>query len=105
MIEKKSAGKREKKRYVMILDFHRGIYFGKLVATRNNERTVDVEEGRHCFRYGVAEAGHRGVYGLAIVGPAAGAKIGPAVKMTIHDVAKIVECTPEAVERWKKIIW
>jgi hypothetical protein len=90
---------------VLVLDTHRGIYFGYLVAITNDGRTVKLEKGRHCFYYPTAEAGHRGVYGLATVGPAEGAKIGPEVTMTINDVAKIVDCTPKAVQRWKKISW
>ena len=90
---------------VLVLDFHRGIYFGRLVRTLNKGRSVVLEQMRHCFYYPVAEAGNKGVYGLATVGPAEGAKVGPPVTATIHDVAKIVDCSPEAVARWEAIKW
>ena len=93
------------KRPVLILDTHRGIYFGYLVSVTHEGRTVKLEKARHCFYFPVAEAGHKGVYGLATVGPADGAKVGPEVTMTVHDVAKIVDCTPKAVKRWTKVLW
>ena len=95
----------KKKKPVLVLDTHRGIYFGYLVKTENNGRTVTLEGMRHCYYYPVAEAGNKGVYGLATVGPAKGAKIGPPVTATIHDVSKWVDCTKEAVKRWKAAKW
>jgi hypothetical protein len=90
---------------VLILDKYRGIYFGYLQSTANDGHTVKLTGARHCCCYPVAEAGHKGVYGLATVGPAAGAKIGPRVTMTVHGVVKIVDCEDAAVERWEKVSW
>lgn len=94
-----------KNRAVLVLDTHRGIYFGYLVSTTNAGRTVTLEGARHCFYFPAAETGNKGVYGLATVGPAKGAKIGPRVTMTVHDVSKVVDCTPDAVTAWEKAEW
>jgi hypothetical protein len=93
------------KKPVLILDTHRGIYFGDLVAKYDNDARVKLKNARHCFYFPVAELGHKGVYGLATVGPAKGAKVGPRVDMIIRDVAKIVTCTPSAVARWESATW
>ena len=95
----------KKKKPVVVFDIHRGIYFGYLVKVENEGRTVTLEGARHCYYYPVAEAGHKGVYGLATVGPGDGAKIGPQVNMTVHDVSKWVDCTTKAVKRWKAAKW
>ena len=95
----------KKKKPVVAFDIHRGIYFGYLVKTENQGRTVTLDKARHCFTFPVTEAGHKGVYGLATVGPGEGAKIGPPVTMTVHDVSKWVDCTPKAVKRWLAAKW
>ena len=89
----------------MVTDTHRGIYFGWLVWESEDQSRVKLEKARHCFYFPVAEAGHRGVYGLATVGPGEGAKIGPAVTMVVRDVAKIVDCTEAAVAAWDMASW
>jgi len=99
------ATKKKTKRAVMILDTHRGIYFGYLVKTSNAGRTVTLEGARHCFYFPVAKAGHKGVYGLATVGPRKDAKIGPRVNMDVHDVAKIIDCTDKAIKAWEGASW
>ena len=92
------------RRPVLILDTHRGIYFGYLVDEQNAGRTVVVENARHCFTYGV-HPGHEGTYGLASGGPVKGSRIGPRWSGKIHDVSKVIDCTPAAVERWESSEW
>lgn len=94
-----------KKKAVVVFDTHRGIYFGYLVKTENAGRTVTLKNARHCFYFPIAEAGHRGVYGLATVGPGEGSRVGPKVTMTVHDVSKVVNCEPQAVKLWEKAQW
>lgn len=97
--------KPKSKKAVVVFDTHRGIYFGHLVSTTNAGRTVKLEMARHCFYFPTPDAGNRGVYSLATVGPCEGAKIGPEVTMTVHDVSNVVECTDKATKRWKQIVW
>ena len=92
----------------LILDKHRGVYFAaNVTAIRETPAgvAVDAEGIRHCLYYPVAEAGHKGTYGLATVGPADSAKVGPPVNGTIYDVVKVIDAAPEAVKRWGEISW
>lgn len=95
----------KKKPYILVCDFHQGVYFGKLEKLRDKGRTVDLSEARHCFYFSQQKAGHRGVYGLATKGPASGSSIGPVVSMRIYDVANITICSKDAVKQWKKQRW
>ena len=94
----------KKHKPVVILDKHRGIYFGYLVSTHENGNAVKLKNARHCFYYGVHE-GHKGTYGLASGGPVSDSKIGPRVNMLVRDVAKVIDCAPSAVKRWESAQW
>lgn len=97
-----------KTRPCLILDKHRGIYMAaNVTAVRETPAgvAVDAEGIRHVFYYPVADQGHKGVYGLATVGPADGAKIGPAVTGTIYDVVKVIDASPAAMERLAGVSW
>lgn len=101
-MEKKSATKKP----VLILDIHRGVYFGYLVETRYNERTVVLENARQAFSFMcLGKDGEKGVYALATSGPQDGSKISPRINMIVHDVAKIIDCTDVAIQAWEKQIW
>ena len=92
------------KKPVVVLDKHRGIYFGYLVSTLENGNAVKLKGARHCFYYTRVKS-HEGTYGLASYGPGEGSKVGPVVTMLVRDVAKIVDCTPIAEENWNRAIW
>ena len=92
----------------MIFDFHRAVYFGRVMSRSeqvNGALALLVEDMRHLFYFVPSADGHRGVYGLATAGPASGCKIGPPCSAEIRDVVKIVQMTPEAVEKLDKIKW
>lgn len=91
------------KKSVVVLDFHRGIYWGYLVEELDGGNAVRLDGGRHCFYYGVGK--DKGTYSLATVGPSNDSKIGPRVNMKIMDVSKIIDCTDEATEAWEKATW
>ncbi len=91
-------------RAVVVTDTHRGICFGYLRETKHDGKTVVLEGMRHCFYYAV-HTGHQGINGLATGGPAKGSQIGPRCTATINDVAKVIECTPEAIARWEAAGW
>ena len=95
---------KKKLRPVVILDTHRGIYFGYLAKTLEGGNAVQLECARWCYYYPTV-VGHEGPYGLGSYGPGEGAKIGPPVKMKVRDVSKVVDCTASAVERWENSSW
>jgi len=92
------------KKAVVVLDTHRGIYFGYLITTLEGGNAVRLEGARHCYYYKLAEA-NEGTYGLATAGPQKGSKIGPRVTMTVRDVAKVIDCSAASVERWEVSTW
>jgi hypothetical protein len=92
----------------LILDKHRGVYMvHKVLAVRETPAgvAVDAEGMRHIFNYPIAKVGNKGVYGLAVVGPGAGAKVGPAVNGTIYDVVKVIEATDDAMKGLAGVKW
>lgn len=96
-----------KKRPVMILDKHRGIYFGYLVKKidKGDTFTAKLENARHCFQYGAGPNEQKGTYSLASYGPTDDSHIGPRINMTVFGCVKEIEITPEALERWEKATW
>jgi len=97
---------KKKEKPVLILDAHRGIYFGYLVSKTNNGSTVKLVRARHCFYFVTKKRdGESGVYSLATSGPQTGSKIGPRVTMTIGSVLKIIDCEKKAVESWESATW
>ena len=88
----------------LVLDTHRGIYFGDVVEVDHDRHICRMENARHCY-YFPRPDGDKGTYSLATVGPQNGAKVGPPVTMTVYDVAKIIDATPVAIEAWKSAKW
>tara|TARA_Y100000310_G_C20460086_1_gene704915 strand:- start:21 stop:320 length:300 start_codon:yes stop_codon:yes gene_type:complete len=95
----------QENRPVLILDCHRGIYFGYLVEELDGGKTVILENARHCFYFVKPAKEHEGVYGLATIGPQKGSRVGPRVDMKVMDVTKIVTCTSVAVVAWEAARW
>jgi len=96
----------DEKRPVLVLDKHRGIYFGYLVERMENGNAAKLVRARHCFYFSVnPDVNHLGVYGLATLGPAKGSKIGPRVDLEIRDISKIVDCEEAAIKAWEKAEW
>jgi hypothetical protein len=93
-----------KNKPVLILDRHRGIYFGYLVEELEGGNAVRLENARHCYYYSTVK-NHKGTYGLATHGPGKESKIGPRVNMKVRDVAKIIDVSTKAMEQWEKATW
>ncbi len=92
--------------YAVVFNCHRGIYFGKIKKLDRDRKMIELTEARHCFyRPPTGDPNCEGNYSLAVKGPLDGAKIGPEVNMLVFDVANVVPCTKEAVERWKNSSW
>lgn len=94
------------RRYVVISNTTRGIYFGEVEQAAPDEKgQIVVYNLRHCFGW-KAHPEAPGVWGLTVKGPQAGSQIGPVVKrIVVCNVANVADCEPEAVEAWKNATW
>lgn len=89
------------KAYVLVTTERRGVFAG--VMKRDRGATVVLTDGRNCI-YWTREV--KGFLGLAVTGPLAGSRIGPAVpELTLHGVTSISICTPEARKAWEAAPW
>ena len=78
-----------------------GVFYG-LLESRDGDKVV-LTDARNIIYW---SAKTRGVFGLAVTGPADGSRVGPAVPhLDLDDVTAIAECTPEAVARFQEDIW
>lgn len=87
-------------RPVLVTTLHKGVFFG--FSSETGGTTIKLRQGR-CAVYWSADL--RGFMGLASHGPNTSCKIGPACDIELRDITSVVECTPEAAERWQKSIW
>ena len=77
----------------------RGV-FGGYLAKQDGDK-VTLTQAQNCI-YWSAET--RGVFGLAVTGPADGSKIGPAVpELELVGVTSVSRTTAEAEKRWKDL--
>lgn len=91
---------RKKERAVVVTTAHRGVFFG--YATDVDGAVIELRAGRNCI-YWPAE--NKGFMGLAAMGPAKGARVGPAANISLRDITSVMECTPAAVTAWESAPW
>ena len=93
--------------YVLVLDTHRGIYFGLLEEYNAELKSVKLKDMQWVYHfYCIKEDDvNRGVYSLATKGPDEKSKIGPKVDCLINDVSKIVKVQESALENWGNAKW
>ena len=89
-----------KERAVLVTTAHRGVFFGYAKDTSGD--TIKLRAARCCV-YWPAE--NKGFLGLASIGPASGARVGPAADLDVRAVTSVAECTPAAVDAWEKAPW
>lgn len=92
--------KQAKERAVVVTTAHKGVFFGYAEDTSGD--TINLRAARMCV-YWTTDL--RGFMGLAAMGPAKGCRIGPAADIEVRNVTSVVECSPEAVEKWEKAPW
>jgi hypothetical protein len=92
--------KKPKERAVVVTTAHRGVFFGYAADTDGAQ--IKLRAARNCL-YWPAE--NKGFMGLAAMGPVKGARVGPAVDITLRDITSIIEATPEAVKAWESAPW
>jgi hypothetical protein len=92
------------KKPVMVTTLHRGVFFGYTSTPIDIGRdTIVLELARNAIDW---SADVRGVFGLAVYGPSAKCRIGPAVPVLhLRDVTSITEVSPDAVDRWEAAPW
>lgn len=87
---------------VIVTTEHRGVFFGYLTGEPSKEK-ITLERARNCLYW---SSDVRGFVGLAEKGPSKDCRVGPAApKITLFDITSVIECTPEAVERWESAPW
>ena len=87
-------------RPVLVTTKYRGVFFGYTEGGLQDR--VTLKKGRCCLYW---PDGTRGFVGLAVSGPIEGSRVGPAADMELSGVVCMIECTPEAVERWEAAPW
>lgn len=85
-----------KERPVVVTTAHRGVFYGWADDTTGD--TILLKRSRLCL-YWTADL--RGFMGLAAHGPSTGCKIGPRADITLRSITSVLECTPEATEKWE----
>ncbi len=77
----------------------RGV-FGGYLAKQDGDK-VTLTQAQNCIYW---SAKTRGVFGLAVTGPAEGSKIGPPVpEIELVGVTSVSRATVEAEQRWKDL--
>lgn len=88
-------------RAVVICTDKRGVFFG--YATDTTGDPIRLTRARMCIYW---SADVRGVMGLAVTGPSAACKIGPAVtEIELRGVTCVIETTSDAVAAWERAPW
>jgi len=86
---------------VVVTTAHKGVFFGLLEEEEG--KVITLSEARCCI-YWPPEV--KGFVGLAVTGPLHGSRVGPAApRLKLHDVTAVLDCTEEAVERWRAEPW
>jgi len=95
----------KKPRWVVCTNTSRGVYYGELREEPVNRGVVRLYNMRHCFTWKCFQEA-KGVWGLAVKGPAPGSQVGPTVPFfTISSDAQYADCTDEAVKNWEAATW
>ena len=93
----------KKKLYAVVTTDKRGVFFGVIEKHDMVDKTATLKNAQMCVYW--SQETH-GVLGLAATGPQKGSKVTPIVpRLDLNDVTAVMECTPEAVKKWKAQPW
>lgn len=91
------------KRPVVVTTEFRGVFFGYVADDTKMPERIDLESARMCVYW---SADVKGVLGLAATGPSKDCRVTHAIpKMTAYKVTAILDCSPEAAEKWEQGVW
>jgi len=97
-----------KPRYVVLTNTSRGVYFGELRGEDPKPgEAVMLYNARHCFTWR-SHPEAKGVWGLAIKGPAPQSQVGPTlpyINVASAGGYQYAPCSEEAVKAWLKATW
>jgi hypothetical protein len=85
---------------VLVTTEHRGVFFG--YCNDVSAEVLSLRKGRMCVYW---SKDMKGVMGLAVTGPSATCRIGPAADIKLKAITSVTSCTPEAVAAWEKAPW
>jgi len=81
----------------------RGVFFGKLLNYDTETKIANLAEAQMAVYW---SSQTKGVLGLTSIGPQEGSRITPVIpKIMLEGVTSIMDCTNEAVEKWKQQPW
>ena len=100
MVNHPNRTKRTGERAVLVTTAHRGVFFG--YAKKTVGAMIKLRRARNCIYWPVA---NKGFLGLASMGPADGAKIGPPADIELRDITCVAECSEEATKAWELSPW
>ena len=88
---------------VIVTTEHRGVFFGYVGDRSKAPSEIEIEKARMCVYW---SNDVKGVLGLAATGPTKGCRVTHAVpKFTAYKVTGILDCSPEAAEKWEQGAW
>ena len=97
---KKLVKKSSRGRPVLVTTEFRGVFFG--YADNTDGDTIKLKQARNCLYW---SADVKGFEGLAVTGPSASCRVGPAAEIELRKITCVAECTPEAVAAWERSPW
>lgn len=94
-------GTKKSERAVVVCTTWRGVFFGYAKDTSGDPITLS--RARMCVYW---SADVRGVMGLAATGPTTGCKVSQAApSIELRGITGVMECSPEAAEKWERGPW
>lgn len=92
-----------KNKPVVVTTENRGVFFGYVTDDSKSPAQITIEKARMCVYW---DTDTKGVLGLAANGPTKGCRITHAIPaMTAYKVTAILDCSPEATEKWEQSVW
>lgn len=93
-------GPRAGERAVLVTTEFRGVFFG--YATNTSGDTIKLRAARNCVYW---SADVKGFEGLAVTGPTAKCRIGPAADLELRKITCVAEVMAPAVQAWEAAPW
>jgi hypothetical protein len=96
---------KQKERGVLITTSHRGVFFGYTSEPDSvliSAKSLFLRATRNCLFW---PSEQKGFEGLAVTGPMAECRIGPAADLFLHDITCIALCTENAIKAWEVAPW
>lgn len=91
------------KKPIVVTTKHRGVFFGYVEDDSKSPSEIILAQVRMCVYW---SSDIKGVLGLAVSGPSATCRITHAVsKVTLYDITGILDCSPDATEKWEQSLW